>query len=103
MLFELADKDEVVSNIEIENNNIYGAIKLFKDTFNINQQVKITVDKKDSHWLWFRGFKCGYKSLRIKGYLNCKSLNRTTRRCFIIKVLFTVEAIKLGFMIRKKN
>ncbi|MDD2259504.1 MAG: 16S rRNA (adenine(1518)-N(6)/adenine(1519)-N(6))-dimethyltransferase RsmA [Acholeplasmataceae bacterium] len=46
LLFELADKDEVVSNIEIENNNIYGAIKLFKDTFNINQQVKITVDKK---------------------------------------------------------
>ncbi|MDD2574919.1 MAG: 16S rRNA (adenine(1518)-N(6)/adenine(1519)-N(6))-dimethyltransferase RsmA [Acholeplasmataceae bacterium] len=46
LLFELSEKDEVVSNIEIMNNNIYGAIKLFKDTFNIDKQVKITVDKK---------------------------------------------------------
>ena len=35
LVFELATKDEVVSNVLIENNNIYKAITLFKETFGI--------------------------------------------------------------------
>lgn len=44
--FEKALKDEVISNVFILNNNIYEAIKLFKETFNIKECVKVTLDKK---------------------------------------------------------
>lgn len=43
--FELADKDEVISNIYIENNNIYDAINLFKETFKIKEHVKVILTK----------------------------------------------------------
>lgn len=44
--FEKSDKDIVISNVEIEDNNIYEAIKLFKETFNIKDHVKVILDKQ---------------------------------------------------------
>lgn len=46
LTFLKSDKDEVVSNISIENNAIYKAIQLFKETFNIEECVKIILDKQ---------------------------------------------------------
>lgn len=43
--FELAKQDQVISNVIIENNNIYDAIDLFKKTFDIKQSVKVTLTK----------------------------------------------------------
>lgn len=43
--FEESDIDIVVSNVEIKDNNIYQAINLFKETFKIEDHVKITLDK----------------------------------------------------------
>lgn len=46
LTFELSDKDEVISNVPIRNNNVYKAIDLFKETFNIKKHFKITIDKQ---------------------------------------------------------
>ncbi len=43
--FEKSNVDEVVSNVYIENNNIYDAIDLFKKTYNIKEHVKVTLTK----------------------------------------------------------
>lgn len=69
LVFELATKDEVVSNVLIENNNIYKAITLFKETFGIRDSVKITVDKKIPI-----GFGLGGSSADISATL--RGLNR---------------------------
>lgn len=46
LTFFLSDKDEVISNVEIKNNNILKTIKLFKETYQINKYVKIILDKQ---------------------------------------------------------
>lgn len=46
LIFERSTTDEVVSNINIKDNNIYEAIDLFKTTYNIVEHVKITLDKQ---------------------------------------------------------
>lgn len=69
LVFELATKDEVVSNVLIENNNIYKAITLFKETYGIKESVKITVDKKIPI-----GFGLGGSSADISATL--RGLNR---------------------------
>lgn len=67
--FEKATKDEVVSNVEIKNNNIYLALNLFKKTFKIKDCVKITLDKKIPI-----GFGLGGSSADISATL--RGLNR---------------------------
>lgn len=44
--FEKHDEDIVLSNVEIKDNNIYKAIALFKETYGIKDNVKITLNKK---------------------------------------------------------
>lgn len=44
--FVESTKDEVISNVYIKDNNIYKALKLFKETFKITSNVKIILDKK---------------------------------------------------------
>lgn len=63
--FEKASKDEVISNVYIKDNNIYQAIKLFKETFKINECVKVTLDKKIPI-----GFGMGGSSADISATLN---------------------------------
>lgn len=46
LTFELSDKDEVISNVYIKDNNVYKAVRLFKETFNIQQHIKITISKQ---------------------------------------------------------
>lgn len=46
LTFEISNKDELISNVNIKNNNIYEAINLFKETYKINKSVKVTLDKK---------------------------------------------------------
>lgn len=46
LTFEKSTIDEVVSNVSIKNNNIYAAIKIFKNKYDINEFVKVTLDKK---------------------------------------------------------
>ncbi len=46
LTFSLSDKDEVFSNVEIKDNNILKTIKLFKETYNINEYVKVILDKQ---------------------------------------------------------
>lgn len=43
--FEISEKDEIVSNIQIENNNIFKAISLFKEYTKIKKSVKVTLEK----------------------------------------------------------
>ncbi len=43
--FEKSAQDEVIGNIEIKDNNIYQAIELFKKTYNIQESVKVTLEK----------------------------------------------------------
>lgn len=44
--FEKHHEDIVISNIEIKDNNIYKAIKIFKEKFNIKEFVKVTLNKQ---------------------------------------------------------
>lgn len=44
--FEKHHEDIVVSNQDIKNNNIYKAIKLFKEKYQIDEFVKVTLDKQ---------------------------------------------------------
>lgn len=46
LTFTKSDTDIVISNVQIKNNNIYEAIKLFKETYNIKEHVKIILDKQ---------------------------------------------------------
>lgn len=46
LTFVPSNKDEVISNIEIPNNNIYQAIDLFKQAFKIVNHVKVILDKR---------------------------------------------------------
>lgn len=46
LTFFLSDKDEVISNVYIEDNNILKTIRLFKETYNINEYVKVVLDKQ---------------------------------------------------------
>lgn len=43
--FEISEKDEIISNVEIENNNIFKAINLFKEYTKINKFVKVHLEK----------------------------------------------------------
>ena len=46
LYFSFSDKDEVVTNIYIENNVILKTLKLFKETYKLKENVKIEVNKK---------------------------------------------------------
>lgn len=46
LIFEKSNTDEVISNVNIKNNNIYKAINLFKKQYNITDSVKITLNKQ---------------------------------------------------------
>lgn len=46
LTFFKSEKDEVISNVFIEDNNIYKAINLFKEVYFINECVKIILDKR---------------------------------------------------------
>ena len=46
LTFFLGDEDEVISNVEIKDNNILKTIKLFKETYHINECVKVILDKQ---------------------------------------------------------
>lgn len=46
LTFILSTKDEVISNVEIKDNNILKAINLFKETYNINACIKVILDKQ---------------------------------------------------------
>lgn len=43
--FEISEYDEIISNVEIENNNIFKAINLFREYTKINKFVKINLEK----------------------------------------------------------
>ncbi len=46
LTFSLSDKDEVISSVDIKDNNILKAIALFKQTYNIKACVKVVLDKQ---------------------------------------------------------
>lgn len=46
IILEFSDKNQVVSNVEIENNVVLQTLKLFQETYNLNRQVKITLNKQ---------------------------------------------------------
>ena len=46
LTFSLSDEDQVVCNIDIKDNNILKAIKLFKETYQINDHVKVDLNKQ---------------------------------------------------------
>ncbi len=43
--FEVSQFDEIISNVEIENNNIFKAINLFKEYTKVEKSVKVTLQK----------------------------------------------------------
>jgi 4-diphosphocytidyl-2-C-methyl-D-erythritol kinase len=45
LTFEISDEDQLISNIEIPNNIILKTLHLFRNTYNIDQKVKITLKK----------------------------------------------------------
>lgn len=46
LTFMLSDKDEVVSNVDIKENNILKTIQYFKETYDIKQSVKVILNKQ---------------------------------------------------------
>ena len=46
LTFSLSHQDEVISNVSIKDNNILKAIHLFKQTYQIDQCVKVILDKQ---------------------------------------------------------
>lgn len=75
--------DLVVSNVEIKDNNIYQAIKLFKETYKIKESVKVTLEKNIPIGFGLGGSSADI-SATLKGLNMLFNVNRPTEELEIL-------------------